>query len=135
MKIEEFAKKVSGDENLKKECLDAFKSGKILEFAKKNGCESTVAEIKNYFKGKMELKDDDLDMVSGGNDCQNEPLMPGPAIDDIKNLLKGNKELSDDDLDMVSGGNDCDPSKVVSYNRDIASAGDIGPNDFLSSLK
>ena len=135
MKIEEFAKKVSGDETLKKECLDAFESGKILEFAKKNGCESTVDEIKNYFKGKMELKDDDLDMVSGGNDCHNEPLMPGPTIDNIKDLLKGNKELNDDDLDMVSGGNDCDPKKIECFNKDVASVDVAGPNDFLSSLK
>jgi predicted ribosomally synthesized peptide with nif11-like leader len=135
MKIEEFAKKVFSDETLKKECLDAFKSGKLLEFAKENGCEATVDEIKDLFKKNKELKDDDLDNVSGGNDCHNDPLMPGPSIDEIKNLLKGNKELSDDDLDNVAGGNDCDPTKIVSFNKDVASVDIAGPNDFLSSLK
>ncbi len=82
MKIEELAKKVLNDETLKKECTEALKSGKILEFAKKNGCEATGDEIKDFFKGNREINDDELDMVSGGDDCEEAKIVYGMDADD-----------------------------------------------------
>ncbi len=72
MKLEELYTKTMSDEALKKAYVDAASEGKLAEFLKANGCETTEEELKAFLDAKQnktgELEDDELDQVAGGCD-------------------------------------------------------------------
>ena len=67
--LEELYKEVMASEELKKEFL-TLKPEEVEGFAKKNGCEATLDEIKAFLEEKAksegELSGEELDQIAGG---------------------------------------------------------------------
>ncbi len=59
---------IQGSDELKKEFVTAYKEGSIEDFLKKNDCDASAEDVKDYLDGLKEsaVSDDDLDKVSGG---------------------------------------------------------------------
>ncbi len=68
--LQELYTEIMGSDELKKAFAKAAKSGKVTEFLKAHGCETTEEDIKTFLKEKADqpLSDEELDSVAGG-DC------------------------------------------------------------------
>jgi len=52
--VQELYKELEKDKKMREELLEAFKAGKVEEFAKAHGCNATMAEITAFAKTKVE---------------------------------------------------------------------------------
>ena len=66
--IEELYKSILADTDLRAQCSEAIKNGKLDDFLKEQGCSATVEDVKAFFENQKEgkLDDEELDTVSGG---------------------------------------------------------------------
>ena len=66
--IEELYKSILADTELKAQCSEAIKNGKLDDFLKEQGCSATVEDVKTFLENQKEgkLDDEELDTVSGG---------------------------------------------------------------------
>ena len=65
--LQDLYKEIIANEELKKAFMEAAKAGKVLEFIKAQGCETTEEELKAFLsKQSGELSDDELDNAAGG---------------------------------------------------------------------
>ncbi|MBR6173144.1 MAG: Nif11-like leader peptide family RiPP precursor [Eubacterium sp.] len=67
--LEQFYKEVMEDETLKADFISAYKEGKLGDFLKEHEISATAEETMEFIEGvqEMELSDDDLENVAGGN--------------------------------------------------------------------
>ena len=74
--LQELYAEIIGNDELKKAYLEAAKGGRVAEFLKAQGCETTAEEIGAFLKEKAQgqLSDAELDSVAGGvcNDTTRE---------------------------------------------------------------
>ncbi len=80
--IEKLYEEIKSDSELKKEYIKAAGEKKVIDFLKAHDCDATVAELDAFISSQKnkELDDDELDMVSGGDDCttyddKNRPIV------------------------------------------------------------
>ena len=71
--IEELYKSIVADNELKSQCAEAIKAGKLEEFLKAQGCNATVEEVKAFLESKKEASLDELDTTAGG--CNNDEAL------------------------------------------------------------
>lgn len=62
--LKELCSEIISNEELKMKLAMSLKNGEIADFLAKNGCNSSVKELKECLRS--ELKDEDLSAVSGG---------------------------------------------------------------------
>ena len=75
--IEEFYKEILADSDLKAQCAEAIRGGKLDEFLKAQSCAATADEIKAFLDSKneasKEVSFDELDSTAGGG-CAEDVL-------------------------------------------------------------
>ena len=65
--LQDLYKEIIANEELKKAFMEAAKAGKVLEFIKAHGCETTDEELKAFLlRQSGELSDAELDNAAGG---------------------------------------------------------------------
>ncbi len=68
--LQELYEEIIQSEELKKQFSEAAKNGTVIEFAKANGVETTIEDIKAFFEEKKnnegEISDNEAENVSGG---------------------------------------------------------------------
>ena len=65
--LQDLYKEIINSDELKKAFTEAAKTGKVLEFIKAQGCETTEEELKDFLsKQTGELSDEELDNAAGG---------------------------------------------------------------------
>ena len=76
--IEEFHKEVLADSNLKAQCAEAIRGGKLDEFLKAQSCAATADEVKAFLESKKEASKEvsfeELDSTAGGG-CAEDTLV------------------------------------------------------------
>ena len=74
--IEELYKSILADNDLKAQCSEAIKNGKLDDFLKEQGCSATVEDVKAFLENQKEgeLDDEELDAVNGGCDADEAAL-------------------------------------------------------------
>lgn len=66
--LEEMYKEILADPELKSQCAEALKAGKLEEFLKEQDCEATLEEVKTFWESRKEVSPDELDILAGGCD-------------------------------------------------------------------
>ncbi len=64
--LEELYKEVISNASLKKEFVSLKEEKEVENFLKRNGCEASAKEAKEFLNDERHLEDDELDHVAGG---------------------------------------------------------------------
>ena len=75
--IEELYNEVIANEALKEEFIKAFEGNKVEEFMKKNGCDATMEDLKQFASEEIPLSEDELDNAAGGG-CSDRVIVGCP---------------------------------------------------------
>ena len=79
--IEELYNEVIANEDLKEEFIKAFEENKVEEFMKKNGCDATMEDLKQFASEEIPLSEDELDNAAGGGSACNDRVIVGSPED------------------------------------------------------
>lgn len=81
--FEELFHEIVGSDELKKAYETAVRSGDeaVEAFLKENGCNATVADVKNYFKEQQEARELTADEIAGVAGGQLRPIKTDGPLD------------------------------------------------------
>jgi len=104
--LNELYTEVTASDVLKAEFLALKTPEEIVAFAKKNGCDATLEDIKAFFEEKQkaagELSEEELAQVAGGKDWKNNP---GETLGQV---------LSEATVSIITLGIGCDMLQFMS---------------------